>query len=394
MKQNRFVKKLLFTAFFFSFFCYVASADEIMDEITLELPLITTQANKMIISDFSNIMFYMSAAYQENELDDDIMAVSMGTSLLGPLELSGQVSFSYIKYINDWIYVPFLVSGTAFDFISSEYPKGSLFAGSGIIITNRFFMLGLMSGLLLDSNTSKLFDFGVFPILNTSEYPYLSIIEKIYGFLYSNEENIADIKLDKLNYLLGITFKRFRVLSVLEVYIRNGYNDFRPEYDLSNIGVKIGQLGGLVGDSHVFTIDSNSKIYRTNVYGLRIGGERFIVDLNFLTIEDLETPIYDPWNKDLWGNEIIIGYKNYDYPISWLEGFPSVTFNFRNVFDTNGSIFVRFNSLNSAHTLALPFIPDIGMVGQFKDWALIATWMFPAGFSFSFRIISDRWSWW
>ena len=376
--QNIFTKKRFFVVVFLLLFHLGFS-----EEIITELPLLTTRADNMIRNDFSGLMMYVTK-YPNN----DLYAINMGTSLFGPFELQSQASFPYIKNINNWISVPFFIAGTASDYMSPN-PQGSLFAGSGIIIKNRFFYLGLTGGLLLDESTPKVFDFGIFPIFNTAEYPILgSFLEKFYGYFFSSEPEISDTRIDNLNYLLNISFKRILGLSVLELYTRSGYNDFRPEYDLSNMSVSISEWGGMIGGKHIFEVYTgiDSSIYRTNVYGLRIGGERFMVDLNYLKIEGLKSPIYDSYELEVWNNYVTIGYKDYEYPFSWLDGFPSVTLNFYmpNYLE-NSKFFVRFNTLQSANTLALPYIPDVGVVYQGETGSFIVTWMFPAGFSVSIR---------
>lgn len=342
------------------------------EEIITELPLLTTRANRLAASDFSNLMLYVS-----EYPNDDLYALNLGISFLGPFELSSQGAFSYIFNINDWFSVPLFIAGVAYDYIGPE-PKSSLFTGSGIIIKNKYFKLGLTGGYLSDSNTQKTFDGGIFPVFNTSEYPLLSsFLEKIYGYFYSSEEQVSDTRIDNLNYLLNISFKQFLGLSILELYTRSGYNDFRPEYDLSNTAV------GIKNDnSHVFgtNIGVEERIYRTNVYGLRIGGSRFMADLNYLIIEDLKVPLYAPWGE-------IMEYKDYEYPISLLEGFPSVTLNFYTPdYLENSMFFVRFNTLNHTFKSEFPYIPDLGIVAQTGVGSFIITWMFPAGFSFSMRI--------
>jgi hypothetical protein len=345
-----------------------------------EMPRITVQVDNLVKESFNDSM----QKVPENPVND-ITSIDMGFSILGPIGVCVDGSYMIFKNINNLVSIPLFAAG------GIGFTGGSLYAGSGIIFKNRYFDLGLMAGLYIGTlrvdgtkrydaereNTTK-FDYGIFPILNTAEFPWLSFIEKIYGFLYNNEPDVSDKKFDSFNFLLNVVFKRFSRLSVLELYTYKGVNDFFPGYDLSNYTMKIGNAAlynitthenyDLGGNGAYVDGGSDANVYKTLTYGLRIGGDNFMVDINYLTVSDL-----------------VVDYK---YPYS-LNGFPSVTLNFSlsklfEIGPSEGKIgwFLRFSTLNQT---GQPYLPDIGLYSKSDEVAVYCTWTLPAYFSISAR---------
>ena len=134
-------------------------------------------------------------------------------------------------------------------------------------------------------------------------------------------------------------------------------NDFYPGWDLSNLNVVV-KRWWKNENFHVFDFyDSDIEIigigekYRTNVYGLRIGWNRLIVDFRYLTIDNLMTRVYTL--------DYGAVYENYEYPFKF-NGFPSATIFYGG---REESFFLQFNSLNFIYKLH-PLIPEFGWIKQ------------------------------
>ena len=377
--------KLKFAKYYLILFILLISHKGFSQDL-LNFPLITLQANNMVKSDFYSLMSYLS-----EDPNEDFGSFSASGSFMGPVALSVGISYLKFKSINDWFSLPFFGSG------SISGVGNSAFGGTGIILKNRFLKIGLMGGLYYNNfskydNDSKVFynddtkyDFGLFPVLNTKEYPILSFLEKIDGFLYSDEKEVTDARIQTLNYLLNISFKPIFGLSVLEIYTRKNKNDFMYGFDLSNIKMRIlntsywesAQKANPLGSRYeVHTgSDPDANIFKTTIYGLRIGKEHFVVDLNYLTIDDgLKVYIDD-----------IQGYKDYDFPFG-LNGFPSVVLNFITEDNDDGlsGWYMRFSTLTY---LGMPYIPEIGITFRSNKNSYFISWTAPITINFSYRII-------
>jgi len=358
----------------------------------VDMPIITLQVDKQLKGSFYNTMLYLA----ENP-GSDAQSIDFGTSILGPLGLSVNGSYMIFKNINGLLSIPLFVGGAV------GMQGRSVSAGSGIIVKNQFFLLGIMAGLYTGMITSETgaarwergttttkIDFGLFPVIDMEKYPFFNLfLKSIDGFVYSNEPEVKDIKISTINYLLNISLKRFLRLSVLDLYMRNGANDFMYGYDLSNYTVVIENLANrprsntfsqvaydLGGNQFSISGAYDAKIYKTTRYGLRVGGDFFMMDLSYLTIND-NLVAYDPTIND------VVDYK---YPFG-LNGFPSVTFNFsyerkKGWFD--GDLFFRFSTLNQ---IGISFVPEIGITQQSKFGAFFLTWTPPAIFGVGFRIM-------
>ena len=337
-----------------------------------QVPLVTMQIDNQIKENFHLSMLYLS----ENT-DTTFVAGGGDTSYFGPLgAYLFNISALQFRNINGIFSLP-LFAGGALALHADSYGY-SVSGGSGIIFKSPYFMLGAMAGVYVDGRYYvQGFDdgrdnnprtirptFGLFPLFNTAKYPLLSyFLKKIDGFVYSNEPEINDTRIETLNYLLNISFRRFFALSVLELYTRNGINDVMIGYDLSNFSMEIENKSlNNIGNTFTVTDSPDARGYKTIGYGLRIGGERLVADLNYLTIENL---------------------GDYKYPFGF-NGFPSVTFNY-SFEDTNklsvwsefikwSGFFLRFSTLNLS---GKPYIPDIGVTAKGKIMNATLVYSYP-----------------
>jgi len=354
----------------------------------VEIPLITVQVDSLVKEDFNTAMLKLSG-----NPDKTVGVFDLGLSISGLLGLSVNSSLLTFININNWISLPVFAAGGIGSDVGLDTGAdglGSVFVGSGIIVKNRYFLLGLMAGLYSETvfrhidekEKTTNFDFGIYPVFNTSQYPWLSLVEKIYGYLVNTEPEVSDIKINSFNYLLNLTFKRFTNLSVLELYTRRGTNDFIPGYDFSNIPV----FGG-------------DTIYKTYTYGLKIGIDPFWVDLNYLIVEG-ELLTYKYTGGKYVGDEyVFFEYVDYEYPLN-LNGFLAVTFNFSmKALGGEGlkaEWFLRFSTFSLYHAsdvdmssdilYGLMAIPSIGVKWGSDVGSAILSWGLYSGGSFSMRV--------
>lgn len=344
-----------------------------------QIPLITMQIDNQIKEDF-----HLSMSYLAENPGEDFLSFGGDISYFGPLgDYLANISVLWFMNINDMISVP-VFGGGAYSYQTGkfEYSYGySLSAGSGIIFKHPYFMMGVMGGLYIDGRSVQGYTygndnspnvirptFGLFPVFDASKYPLLSyFMKKIEGFVYSNEPEIKDTRIETLNYLLNISFKRFLALSVLELYARNGINDVMIGYDLSNFTMEIENKSlNNTGNSFHITDSADARRYKTVSYGLRIGGGPLVADLNYLMID---------------------GLGDYDYPFA-LNGFPSATINYSiedpGRFSGWSGLFLRFSTLNLS---GKPYIPDIGLTAEIKTVKAIVIYSFPNHFGFAIRRI-------
>jgi len=350
-------------------------------EKKVEIPLITAQVDSLVKEDFNTAMLNLA------ERSDKTVGVFDFGLGIGPGLLVNGSLLTFIN-INNWFSLPLFVAGGGGMWNGGAayrggWERGSFSIGSGFIIKNRYFLLGLMAGFYSETEFDRLeakektnkFDFGIYPVFNTSQYPWLSFLEIIYGYLANTEPKVSDIKIDSFNYLLNLTFKPILALSVLELYTRKGINNFIPAYDLSKTPI----FGG-------------DNIYKTNTYGLKIGIDPFWVDLNYQIVDGkLLTYTYIDERSDY-------EYVDYEYPFN-LNGFLSATFNFSIKFlsgkDSKIGWFLRFSTFNvfdatgdvpSNKVYGMMFVPDIGLNMHNSNMALILSWGLNGGLSSSFRI--------
>ncbi|MCL1834367.1 MAG: hypothetical protein FWG49_07695 [Leptospirales bacterium] len=348
----------------------------------VDLPLITLWPDNMIKSEFNSSMSLLS-----EDPNNDVKSFASGLHLLG-LEAFATLNTSYtmFKNINEWFSIPIFGAGaiTYSDYKANFTARkgktekedfhitkfvGNFAAGSGIILKNRFFNIGLMAGF----NTDNAFDehktkfiYGVFPVLNTEEYPLLGFLKKISGFLYKNEAETKKARIENLNYMLNFTFKRPFGLAVFELYTYNGLNDFSPGYDFSYFTYKFDYLDKSNSNVRSFELDPAGSIYKTINYGFRIGSRSFVVDVNYLVI-DGGLYVYDKGviEEVIYGNDIDNlnidrdYLRDYKYPFG-LKGFPSATFYFISKDNENFFWFLRFNTLKSKiNAVVEEFVPYI-----------------------------------
>jgi len=378
------MKKNLLTAFCICFFTITGYSED------LKVPLVTLDASNMIKKDFEMAMSELS-----EYADNDFGSIVLGSGLLfGLPQWSGNLSGLYIKNITRWFSLP-LFAGAAGNLIGDNGENElTLFGGGGIIIKNRFFYLGLIGGARgfftsayekeRGENNYAKFEYGIYPILNTEEYPILSyFLKEITAFLIPNESDSRVGKFDVLNYGLQFVFKGLFRLPVFDLYTISGHNNFMPEFDFSTSNMYIEptdffehNIGGNAfryGTGYFGT--SESKIHKTFIYGLRVGSNRFVVDLNYLIIDELNALEQINSYIGVGRNDIERIYGDYDYPYG-LNGFPSVTFNYT---DDDARFYVRFSTLNNT---GIPFVPDIGVA--FKNIGFIL-YTPPINLSFALR---------
>ncbi|MCL1910838.1 MAG: hypothetical protein FWG13_01370 [Leptospirales bacterium] len=353
----------------------------------VDVPLITLWPDNMLKSEFNSSMSLLS-----EDPDNDVKSFAAGFNYGGyPATIALNASYTMFKSVNSWLSIPFLGAGavTYEDFRKNftarkkktdehEFNRaqfvGNFAAGSGLILKNRFFNIGLMTGLNADDAFDEhriKFIYGVFPVLNTEEYPLLGFLKKISGFLYKNADAINNARIENLYYMLNLAFKRPLGLSVFELYTYNGLNDFIPGYDLSYNSYNIRHSDKSDRIVHSFELDSKGRSFKTVNYGLRIGSRSFVVDLNYLMIDGGLYVYAEQVGPDgviysiVYGNDIDYSnidrdrLKKYKYPFG-LNGFPSATFYFMSKERENFYWFLRFNTLKfNPHAVIEEFVPYI-----------------------------------
>jgi hypothetical protein len=79
-------------------------------------------------------------------------------------------------------------------------------------------------------------------------------------------------------------------------------------------------------------------------------------------------------------------YVDYEYPL-WLNGFPSIKFNF--ISDENFYWYIRISTLNSGFANALdefvPFFPSVGVIGKYEKITYFFDYKPPLVISLSIR---------
>lgn len=370
--------KIVLSVVFCVFVCQTAGAEYYRKT----LPLITLSSNEIIKDEFYHQLKGLSD-------DKDSLLVNNAVTGFGIFDLGWQVGISYIKNVNSWLSIPVFGAGVlALDTTGGFDSGGNYFLGSGLIIKNRFLDLGLTAGYLSGKNTDKNSDFALYPVIKASEFSFLIFLDEISGYFYSNKK-ASDINIVDLNFLLNIAFKGIGSLTVLELYMHSGQNEFRPELGLQNNRMIVSEWGGITKGGPYYALSkSEGQILNTDVYGIRIGGEHIVVDINYLSISgNFGDAVYNYDNPD----EIIDYLEFENYPFNWLKGFPSATLNwfFERWNEGMMGLFTRFNTIYTKGTIGKPYVPDIGFVRYSKDFTVIASWNWPISLSFALTFNFD-----
>jgi hypothetical protein len=375
---------------------------------SVDVPLITDNAGNMIKRDFETQMANLSEDHLENIYD--ILTFGIGHFHNGLWAvMSGGIHFAHLT---DWLYLPLFFGLAAND--ASNYGYASFYGGGGILIRNQYFSLGLIGGVLgtcaLTDDSYLVFggydykynfDYGIYPSLNTSKYPFLSYLKTIQGYLISNQGHLVsnlskndssdpstgspalNLAIDGFKYIgygLEFIFKGLLGLPIFDLYTDSGINKFMFGYDFSSFPMVLKPSGKAGGNTLEYgsSINNIGNIYRTFSYGMRIGFVDFeysstphhVFDINYLMLD-----------KSI----------EYDYPYK-LNGFPSLTYSIiesgGGVGDFSGetvygALFFRFSTINFS---GLPFVPDVGMWIQVGVTSINAMYSYPSTFIFSLRM--------
>jgi hypothetical protein len=373
------VKKLFFSCIFIILICQVGFTQNV------DVPLITDNAGNMIKSDFEIQM----ANLPENDLENihDILTFGIGHFHDGLWSfMLGGIHFARFT---DWLYLPLFFGLAAND--ASSYGYASFYGGGGILIRNQYFSLGLIGGLhgtyAITDNSYLVFfgddykynfDYGIYPSLNTGEYPFLRYLETIQGYLVPNDPAAEIDSFKYFGYGLEFIFKRLFGLPIFDLYTDSGINKFMFGYDFSSFPMVLKPSGKAGGNTLEYgsSINNIGNIYGTVSYGMRIGfGDstrgHHIFDINYLMLDDV---------------------FEYDYPYK-LNGFPSLTYTIIGYADggnyfhgetITGALFMRFSTINFS---GLPYVPDVGMWTQVGGVTSInMMYSYPSTFTFSMRM--------
>jgi len=379
------MKRLFFSCLFIIIIYQVSFTQSV------DVPLITDNASNMIKSDFEIQMSNLPENYLENI--HDILTFGIG-HFQGGL-WSFMVGGIHFARLTDWLYLPLFFGLATND--ASSYGYASFYGGGGILIRNKYFSLGLIGGLLgtyaitddsylifFGDDYKYNFDYGIYPSLNTGEFPFLHYLERIQGILFPND---PDNKIDNskqenkykyFGYALEFLFKRLFGLPIFDLYTDSGINKFMFGYDFSSFPMVLEPSGNAGGNTLKYgsSINGIGNIYNTVSYGLRIGfGDSIkghhIFDINYLILDDS---------------------FEYDYPYK-LNGFPSLTYSIIGYADGGSyfhgetityALFLRFSTINFS---GLPYVPDIGMWTQVGGVTSInMMYSYPLTFTFSMRM--------
>lgn len=384
--KNFLMKRLFFLCIFVITVYHVGFTQSV------DVPLITDNAGNMIKRDFENTMSNLP----ENHLDNihDIFTFGIGhfhNGLWG--FMSGGIHFARLA---DSLYLPLFFGLATND--ASDYGYASFYGGGGILIRNQYFNLGLIGGLLgtyaitddsylvfFGDDYKYNFDYGIYPSLNTSKYPFLRYLETIRGYLVPNDPAAEIDSIKYFGYGLEFIFKGLLGLPIFDLYTDSGINKFMFGYDFSSFPMVLESTGKAGGNtlSYGSSINNIGSIYRTVSYGMRIGfwdltkTGHHIFDINYLMLNDT---------------------FGYDYPYN-LNGFPSLTYTIIGYNDGGAyfhgetityALFTRFSTINFS---GLPYIPDLGMWVQVGGVTSInIMYSYPTTFTFSMRM-SFKYGW-
>ena len=373
------MRKILFPTIFFIIILQISFAEE------LNVPLITDNAGNLIKSDFEIQMTNLPEDYLDNI--HDILTFGIGHFHDGLWSfMTGGIHFARLT---DWIYLPLFFGFAGNE--ASNFGHATFYIGGGILIRNQYFSLGLIGGLfgtyaftedtyfILFGNDYKFnFDYGIYPSLNTSEYPFFRYLETIKGYLVPNDPAAEIDDFMYFGYGLEFIFKYLLGLPIFDLYTDSGINKFMFGYDFSSFPMVLKPSGKAGGNTLEYgnSVNNIGNIYRTVSYGIRIGFGDYIIghhtfDINYLMLDDS---------------------FEYDYPYK-LSGFPSITYSIIGYADGGSyfhdeiisyGLFTRFSTINFS---GIPFVPDVGIWVQVGGVTSInMMYSFPTTFTFSMRL--------
>lgn len=373
------IKKLLFSTIFFMIIIQISFAED------LDVPLLTDNAGNLIKRDFEIIMSNLPKDHLEDIYGSLTFGIGRFQGGLWCFMLGG---IHLIKF-TDWLYLPLFIGLATND--ASSYGYASLYAGSGVLIRNQYFSLGLKGGIFgtyaitddtylffFGDDYKYNFDYGIYPRLNTSQYPFLRYLEAIQGYLFPNNSASEMDSFKYFGYVLQFIFKGLLGLPIFDLYTNSGINKFMFGYDFSSFPMVLTPSENIGGNTLEYgsSINNIGNIYRTVSYGMRIGfwdsshTGHHVFDINYLMLDSS---------------------VEYDYPYN-LNGFPSITYSIIGYADGGAffhgdtityGLFTRFSTINFT---GKPYLPDIGMFTQVGITSINMMFSFPFTLTFSMRM--------
>jgi hypothetical protein len=307
-KWGRDMKKVGIAIILSGLFVLVAGQLLCADESTdhLKIPLISSSSKVLFREDFRRITEII--AKSDDASSRETARLAMPYSDKHSLVL-WNFTYGYFYPFADWLYLPMyggLTMGYGLGEGADAFSNISMLLGSGLLFDFEYLTLGISLDFSYDSNSGYALvsdfpkylepGFGLYPVLNTGNYPFLRYLEKITGEFSVKATESPDAIFESLAWASKLVFNYLFKIPVFDLYVKSGKNDFFPEYDLSE----------------------NYTGFKSLTYGCIIGTETFSVEGNYTMITGTMVQGKYPTVTD--SQEKMI-----HYPFG-LNGFPSLTF--------------------------------------------------------------------